>query len=94
MKSKILILSTTVLLLGGCGEDEGSTPESNFIAPPVVRDAFEVLSKDEDQTTVSLKDAAIDPQGLPLTLESVVATGQGCEAPSAIDAQALTFTVT
>ncbi|ALR95637.1 hypothetical protein AT730_25690 (plasmid) [Vibrio alginolyticus] len=83
-----------MLLLGGCGEDEGSTPESNFIAPPVVRDAFEVLSKDEDQTTVSLKDAAIDPQGLPLTLESVVATGQGCEAPSAIDAQALTFTVT
>ncbi|ALR95737.1 hypothetical protein AT730_26235 (plasmid) [Vibrio alginolyticus] len=83
-----------MLLLGGCGEDEGSTPESNSIAPPVVRDAFEVLSKDEGQTTVSLKDAAIDPQGLRLTLESVVSTNQDCDAPTSIDKEALSFTVT
>ncbi|EOV3451073.1 peptidase, partial [Vibrio parahaemolyticus] len=60
---------------------------------PLAGDAFEVLSKNDGQTTVSLRAAVIDPQGLPLTLESVVATGQGCEAPSTINKQALTFTV-
>ncbi|EIA1343593.1 Ig-like domain-containing protein [Vibrio parahaemolyticus] len=93
MTSRKLILSAALLLLGGCGGDGDSPQASNNIMAPLAGDAFEVLSKDDGQTTVSLKGAVIDPQGLQLTLESVVATGQGCEAPMSINSQALTFTV-
>lgn len=93
MTSRKLILSAALLLLGGCGGEDNSSQTSNNIMAPLAGDAFEVLSKDDEQTTVSLKGAAIDPQGLPLTLESVVPTNQECDAPTSIDAQALTFTV-
>ncbi|WP_082040420.1 Ig-like domain-containing protein [Vibrio hyugaensis] len=93
MTSRKLILSTALLLLSGCGGEDSPSQASNSIMAPLARDAFEVLSKDGGQTTVSLWDVVIDPQGLPLTLESVVATGQSCEAPTTINAQALTFTV-
>ncbi|QKS98626.1 Ig-like domain-containing protein (plasmid) [Vibrio alginolyticus] len=94
MTSRKLILSAAVLLLlSGCGGEDNPSQVSNSILAPLVGDAFEVLSKDSEQTTVSLRDVVIDPQGLPLTLESVVATGSNCESPTAINAQALTFTV-
>ncbi|EPW6725677.1 Ig-like domain-containing protein [Vibrio parahaemolyticus] len=90
---KLILMSAALFLLGGCGGEDNSSQTSNSIMAPLAGDAFEVLSKNDGQTTVSLKDVVIDPQGLPLTLESVVATGQGCDAPTAINAQALTFTV-
>ncbi len=94
MKSRKLILSAAVLLvLNGCNGEDNSSQTSNRILAPLAGDAFEVLSKDGEQTTVSLRDVVIDPQGLPLTLESVVATGQNCASPTSINAQALTFTV-
>lgn len=94
MTSRKLILSAaTLLLLSGCGGEDSPTQTSDNILAPLAGDAFEVLSKNGKQTTVSLKNVVTDPQGLPLTLESVVATGQDCGAPTAINAQALTFTV-
>ncbi|EHV5557985.1 Ig-like domain-containing protein [Vibrio parahaemolyticus] len=90
---KLILMSAALFLLGGCGGEDNSSQTSNSIMAPLAGDAFEVLSKNDGQTTVSLKDVVIDPQGLPLTLESVVATGQGCDAPTAINGQALTFTV-
>lgn len=93
MTSRKLILSSILLLLNGCGGDDGASQTSNSIMAPLASDAFEVILKEEGKTTVSLKDAVIDPQGLPLTLESVVATGQNCDAPMSINTQELTFTV-
>lgn len=94
MTSRKLILSAAaLLLLNGCGGEDNSSQPSNNIMAPLAGDAFEILSKDDGQTTVSLREAAIDPQGLPLTLESVVPTNQECDAPTTIDSQALTFTV-
>ncbi|EOV0875571.1 Ig-like domain-containing protein [Vibrio parahaemolyticus] len=90
---KLILMSAALLLLGGCGGEDNTSQTTNNIMAPLAGDAFEVLSKNDGQTTVSLRAAVIDPQGLPLTLESVVATGQGCEAPSSINKQALTFTV-
>ncbi|HHY0467239.1 TPA: Ig-like domain-containing protein [Vibrio parahaemolyticus] len=90
---KLILMSAALLLLGGCGGEDNTSQTTNNIMAPLAGDAFEVLSKNDGQTTVSLRAAVIDPQGLPLTLESVVATGQGCEAPSTINKQALTFTV-
>ncbi|MCR9352118.1 Ig-like domain-containing protein [Vibrio alginolyticus] len=90
---KIILMSAALLLLGGCGVEDSSSQTSNGIMAPLAGDAFEVLSKNDGQTTVSLRDVVIDPQGLPLTLESVVATGLGCEEPRSINKQALTFTV-
>ncbi|EHJ9985788.1 Ig-like domain-containing protein [Vibrio parahaemolyticus] len=93
LSQKLIFMGTALLLLGGCGGEDNSSQTSSSIMAPLAGDAFEVLSKNDGQTTVSLKDVVIDPQGLPLTLESVVATGQDCEAPSVINKQALTFTV-
>ncbi|TNZ83713.1 peptidase, partial [Vibrio parahaemolyticus] len=94
MTSRKLILSAAaLLLLSGCGEEEAPSQAFDGVMAPLASDAFEVLSKENGQTTVSLKNVVIDPQGLPLTLESVVPTNQNCDSPEAIDAQALTFTV-
>ncbi|EOW4063478.1 hypothetical protein ACOW85_004583, partial [Vibrio parahaemolyticus] len=67
---KLILMSAALLLLGGCGGEDNTSQTTNNIMAPLAGDAFEVLSKNDGQTTVSLRAAVIDPQGLPLTLES------------------------
>lgn len=93
MKTQKLVASIVLVLLAGCGE-ETSPEQSNNILAPLVGDGFQILSQSEKQTTVSLSDLIIDPQGLPVTLESVESSDQGCEEPISINAKALSFTVT
>lgn len=93
MKTQKLVASMVLVLLAGCGE-ETSSEQSNNILAPLVGDGFQILSQSEKQTTVSLSDLIIDPQGLPVTLESVESSNQGCEEPISINAKALSFTVT
>ncbi len=90
MSNKILS-SIVLLLLAGCKSEQPQM--SDDIMPPLAGDAFEVLLKEGTQTTVSLKNIVIDPQGLPVTLESVVPIDQKCDTPTSIDQRALTFTV-
>ena len=91
--SRIFILITTLLLLNGCGVEEDSSQYSNNIMAPLAGDMFKVLSINNEDTTISVKGVVVDPQGLPITLESVAVTGQSCEEPTNINSQDLTFTV-
>ena len=84
----------SLLLLGliGCGEGGNSSTTDNVLAP-LASDAFNQLSMADGQTEVSLKEAVVDPQGLPVTLESVTVSHSDCPAPTSINREQLSFTV-
>ncbi|MDK9758687.1 peptidase, partial [Vibrio sp. D173a] len=88
------IASLLLLVLFGCGGegDNASTATGNVLAP-LARDAFNQLSMADGQTQVSLKESVADPQGLPVTLESVTVSHSDCPAPTSINREQLSFTV-
>ncbi|NRF25984.1 Ig-like domain-containing protein [Vibrio coralliilyticus] len=91
------ILLPAILLLHGCGGENGSEPENTTkvdnISPPIAVENFAQLSLlNGDIHTVSLKNNVSDPAGLPLSLESVTSLSSDCEDPQ-FDSQALSFQV-
>ncbi|ABU73726.1 Ig-like domain-containing protein [Vibrio campbellii] len=91
------IASLLLLVLFGCGGegdkgDNASTATDNVLAP-LASDAFNQLSMADGQTQVSLKESVVDPQGLPVTLESVTVSHADCPAPTSINREQLSFTV-
>ncbi|MBT0271275.1 peptidase, partial [Vibrio campbellii] len=96
------IASLLLLVLFGCGGegdkgDNASTATDNVLADnvlaPLASDAFNQLSMADGQTQVSLKESVVDPQGLPVTLESVTVSHADCPAPTSINREQLSFTV-
>ena len=92
------IASLLLLVLFGCGGegDNASTATGNGngnVLAPLVRDTFNQLSIADGQTQVSLKESVDDPQGLPVTLESVTVSHSDCPAPTSINREQLSFTV-
>ncbi|MDK9758686.1 peptidase, partial [Vibrio sp. D173a] len=90
------IASLLLLVLFGCGGegDNASTATGNGnVLAPLVRDTFNQLSIADGQTQVSLKESVADPQGLPVTLESVTVSHSDCPAPTSINREQLSFTV-
>jgi len=86
----------SLLLLGliGCGgEGDNASVTADNVLAPLARDAFNQLSMADGQTEVSLKDAVVDPQGLPMTLESVTVRHSDCPAPTSINRERLSFTL-
>ncbi|MGF1703066.1 DUF823 domain-containing adhesin [Photobacterium makurazakiensis] len=86
-----------VLLLSGCGGDssaENGTGNQSVdtVSAPWVENNFTQLQVDGETNTVSLKGDVADPQGLPVTLESVRAVSGECGV-SELDKQGLSFTV-
>ncbi|WP_104038751.1 Ig-like domain-containing protein [Vibrio jasicida] len=86
----------SLLLLGliGCGgEGDNASFTTDNILAPLASDAFNQLSMADGQTEVSLKEAVVDPQGLPVTLESVTVSHSDCPAPTSINQEQLSFTL-
>lgn len=86
------LISATLLI--GCGGDESSPPSEvkDTILAPVVQNNFTQLVLSDGSTRVSLADNVTDPQGLPVTLESVVSLTDACADPE-FDSEAMTFEV-
>lgn len=86
----------SLLLLGliGCGgEGDNASFTTDNVLAPLASDAFNQLSMADGQTEVSLKEAVVDPQGLPVTLESVTVSHSDCPAPTSINREQLSFTL-
>lgn len=86
----------SLLLLGliGCGgEGDNASFKTDNVLAPLASDAFNQLSMADGQTEVSLKEAVVDPQGLPVTLESVTASHSDCPAPTSINREQLSYTL-
>ncbi|PMO44228.1 hypothetical protein BCT11_07690 [Vibrio sp. 10N.222.52.B12] len=85
----------SLLLLGliGCGEGDNASSTTDNVLAPLASDAFNQLSMADGQTEVSLKEAVVDPQGLPVTLESVTVSHSDCPAPTSINREQLSFTL-
>lgn len=93
-KHKWLSCLISATLLIGCGGDDSSPPskETDTILAPVVQNNFTQLVLSDGTTHVSLADNVTDPQGLPVTLESVVSLTDACDDPE-FDSKAMTFEV-
>ncbi|WP_409931518.1 Ig-like domain-containing protein [Vibrio owensii] len=93
-KHKWLSCLISATLLIGCGGDDSSPPskETDTILAPVVQNNFTQLVLSDGTTHVSLADNVTDPQGLPVTLESVVSLTDACDDPE-FDSEAMTFEV-
>ena len=76
MKIIKLLLFLIPLVLLGCGEstDNGTqNSEKIYVEAPIATDSFSQLSLQRNEHEVSLSNSIYDPQGLPVTLESVTA---------------------
>lgn len=80
-------------LMVGCGGEESATSTpSPTVLPPKVHDNYSQVILSDQNKVVSLAHNVIDPQGLPVTLESVTSLSEECTDPT-VDSAALTFTI-
>ncbi|EGQ8057178.1 Ig domain-containing protein [Vibrio alginolyticus] len=86
------------ILLVSCGGDDAANNDvsgSQTISSPVATENYSQLLLTDDNSTVLLADSVRDPQGLPLSLVSVMPVTEGCDAPQVnLTPGALSFSVT
>lgn len=79
------------LSLSGCGgEDRPDKPQPVEVERPIASDNYTQVLLSDEVKMVSLQDSIEDPQGLPLSLESVVPLSENCPTPE-LDSKNLAF---
>ena len=77
----------------GCTDPNVTDSYEGKLFNPHANDSFSFVLAEGNLSTVSLQSSVIDPQGLKVTLESVVPQSKDCAAPISINAEELSFTL-
>ena len=77
----------------GCTDPNVTDSYEGKLFNPHANDSFSFVLAEGNQSTVSLQSSVIDPQGLKVTLESVVPQSKDCAAPISINSEELSFTL-
>ncbi|CAK6712236.1 Putative extracellular Invasin/intimin cell-adhesion protein [Vibrio harveyi] len=95
LNSKVIAYFLPLVIIGCGGEsaqEEKQSSHQEIVDAPAASDSFFQFSIDDSKHVVSLHEHVVDPQGLPLTLESVEPLSAGCDSP-VVDKENLSFLV-